>query len=88
MPEIFLTKHADFCFGVKNALEIAQNAAKDGEVYTYGTLIHNEKVVKELEKKGVKSSDDLDFILKQKRVVIRAHGVAKSAEELIKQNVP
>lgn len=54
MPEIFLTKHADFCFGVKNALEIAQNAAKDGEVYTYGTLIHNEKVVKELEKKGVK----------------------------------
>lgn len=88
MPEIFLTKHADFCFGVKNALEIAQNAAKDGEVYTYGTLIHNEKVVKELEKKGVKSSDDLDFILKQKRVVIRAHGVAKSTEELIRQNVP
>ena len=88
MPEIFLTKHADFCFGVKNALEIAQNAAKDGEVYTYGTLNHNEKVVKELEKKGVKSSDDLDFILKQKRVVIRAHGVAKSTEELIRQNVP
>ncbi|MBO5346875.1 MAG: 4-hydroxy-3-methylbut-2-enyl diphosphate reductase, partial [Lachnospiraceae bacterium] len=52
--EIRLAKSAGFCFGVKRAVEQVYNQAENGKnIYTYGPIIHNEKVVKDLEKKGV-----------------------------------
>ena len=52
--EVLLAKSAGFCFGVKRAVdrvyELAQTSAK---IYTYGPIIHNEEVVRDLEEKGV-----------------------------------
>lgn len=77
-------KYSAYCFGVQNALEIAENAAKDGEVYTFGDLIHNEQVLNDLEKKNVKSSIDLPFLCSKNRVIIRAHGVAPDVLNMLK----
>ncbi len=52
---------------------------RDFQIYTYGPIIHNEEVVKDLEKKGVivlRSEEELDT-LERGTVIIRSHGVAK-----------
>ena len=57
-------------------------------IYTYGPIIHNEEVVKDLEKKGVmvlESKEELEA-LQSGTVVIRSHGVAKEIYDIIEKN--
>ena len=78
--EVRLAKSAGFCFGVKRAVEQVYSHAEKGEgIYTYGPIIHNEEVVKDLEKKGVRviEEDSLDSII-EGTVIIRSHGVEKA----------
>lgn len=51
--KVVLAKSAGFCFGVKRAVEkVYEQAEKNHEViYTYGPIIHNEEVVRDLQKK-------------------------------------
>ena len=52
--EVILAQHAGFCFGVRRAVDkVYELSAAGGPIYTYGPIIHNEEVVKDLEKKGV-----------------------------------
>ena len=52
--EVKLAKSAGFCFGVKRAVEtVYKEIEKGNKVYTYGPIIHNDEVVKDLETKGV-----------------------------------
>ena len=76
-----VAKTAGFCFGVKRAVEKVYEQVNMGktEVYTYGPIIHNEEVVKDLSAKGVRvleSKADLEA-LTSGTVVIRSHGVSK-----------
>ena len=78
--EVRLAKSAGFCFGVKRAVEqVYTHAGKGGKIYTYGPIIHNEEVVKDLEEKGVRviEEDGLDSI-HEGTVIIRSHGVEKA----------
>ncbi len=56
MRVIWKGKTAGFCFGVKRAVEQVYEQGKKSkeQIYTYGPIIHNEEVVKDLEKKGVR----------------------------------
>ena len=84
--EIRLAKSAGFCFGVKRAVEQVYNHAEmGGKIYTYGPIIHNEEVVKDLEEKGVQviEEDSLDSV-KEGTVIIRSHGVEKAVCDRIK----
>lgn len=75
--EITVAKKAGFCFGVKRALDITFNLAKEGHqgVYTYGPLIHNPQVVDRLKHKGVDTVDSLDAP-DINTIIIRTHGVS------------
>ena len=58
-------KTAGFCFGVKRAVDTVYEQVKhsEGTIYTYGPIIHNEEVVKDMESKGVvviRSEGELD----------------------------
>ena len=78
--QIIIADKAGFCFGVKRAIELAENAAaKYGEVFTLGELIHNERVIEELEKKGVHAVDSVEQAA-GKPLVIRSHGVPAETE--------
>ena len=56
--KILLAKDAGYCFGVRDAVNLAhETAEKEGEVYMLGHIVHNENVVKELEKAGTKVID-------------------------------
>ena len=80
--KVITAKTAGFCFGVERAVNTVyeQIEAYSGEpIYTFGPIIHNEEVIKELEKKGVSvlhTESDLDA-LETGVVIIRSHGVEK-----------
>ncbi len=87
--EVILAKSAGFCFGVKRAVEKVYEQIDSGKkIYTYGPIIHNEEVVRDLEKRGVRvlaSKEELEA-LKEGTVVIRSHGVPKQIYELMEKN--
>ena len=73
--KITIAKDAGYCFGVRDAVNLAYDAAeKHGEVYMLGDIVHNENVVNDLEKAGAKVVDDLEKIPVDKPVLLRAHG--------------
>lgn len=86
MIKVFVVKKAGFCFGVKRAIKIAFDQAKkkNEKVYTWGPLIHNPEVVKDLKKKGVYVVEDLRKI-KKGTLIIRSHGIHPNILERIKR---
>ena len=87
MRQVTLAKSAGFCFGVKRAVNKVYEEAKKGRVYTYGPIIHNEEVVKDLENKGVKVINSLEEFqdIPEGTVVIRSHGVAKEVYDFLEK---
>lgn len=82
---VILAKTAGFCFGVDKAVNTVYEEIKnnDGTVYTYGPIIHNEIVVSELTRLGVRvinSKEELDNI-KTGTVIIRSHGVSRDVRK-------
>ena len=89
--EIIKAKSAGFCFGVKKAMEVVyQQLEQAGElpIYTFGPLIHNEEVVKELEAKGVKVIENQQELenLTEGIVIIRSHGVSREIYQIMEKN--
>lgn len=84
--EVILAKSSGFCFGVKRAVDKVYEQTEQGKkIYTYGPIIHNEEVVKDLEEKGVTVLDSKEELeaLSEGSVVIRSHGVSKEICDLI-----
>lgn len=84
--EVILAKSSGFCFGVKRAVDkVYEQTEKGKRIYTYGPIIHNEEVVKDLEKKGVKVLESKEELkaLSEGSIVIRSHGVPKEIYDLI-----
>lgn len=71
-----IDKQSGFCFGVQNAVEIAEKALLRGEkVFSLGPIVHNDKEVERLSTLGLASIDHDEFRrLKNCKVLIRAHG--------------
>ncbi len=75
MVKITIAKSAGFCFGVKRAIDLAEDiASKNKEVYTFGPLIHNPQEVSRLEKENIKVVEDYSKIEKGV-LVLRTHGI-------------
>ncbi|MBN2863397.1 MAG: 4-hydroxy-3-methylbut-2-enyl diphosphate reductase [Bacteroidales bacterium] len=71
-----IDKGSGFCFGVQNAVEIAEKALLKGEkVFSLGPIVHNDVEVERLSEMGMISIDHNEFKnLKNSKVLIRAHG--------------
>jgi len=87
--KVLLAKDAGYCFGVRDAVNLAyETAEKEGEVYMLGHIVHNENVVTELEKTGTKVIDDLNEVPNNKPILFRAHGtVPKVWDEAEKKGI-
>ena len=88
--KLTIAKSAGYCFGVKRAVNMVYQEAEEAKVpvYTYGPIIHNEEVIKDMEKKGVEvilSEEELKQI-KSGIVIIRSHGVPKRICDLLDEN--
>ena len=84
-----VAKTAGFCFGVKRAVDrvYEQIETADNQVYTFGPIIHNEMVVEDLAKHGVKVIDSEEELrrLEDGVVVIRSHGVGKRIYDILNE---
>ena len=86
--QVIKAKTAGFCFGVKRAVDtvyeqVRQNSGE--KIYTYGPIIHNEEVVRDLGEKGVivlRSKEELEA-LERGTVIIRSHGVTKDILDIL-----
>ena len=84
--KITLAENSGYCYGVKRAVEAAENECKKpGEVYSFGKIIHNTDVIDKLEKAGMKTAEAIEQIPDGSRVIIRAHGVGKSEYEQLER---
>ena len=93
---VLIAKHAGFCFGVERAVEQVYEQMKAvkkgnarGPIYTYGPIIHNEEVVKDLSENGVQvldTEEDLGRLPKgEGTVIIRSHGVRRHVYDILKE---
>ncbi|NQV30568.1 MAG: 4-hydroxy-3-methylbut-2-enyl diphosphate reductase [Candidatus Marinimicrobia bacterium] len=72
--KVRVAKDAGFCFGVRDAIEKAREVAQQhGKVYMLGDIVHNERVVGQLEHENVMVVNSLDEV-KDAPVLFRAHG--------------
>ena len=77
--KIIIAKDAGYCFGVRDAVDLAYKTADEyGSVYMLGDIVHNENVISDLDQAGAKVVASIDDIPIDKPVLLRAHGT-KSA---------
>ena len=83
---IIIAKDAGYCFGVRDAVNMAYDAAeKYGDVYMLGDIVHNENVVNDLDKVGAKVVNGIDVIPINKPVLFRAHGTVDNLLDTAKK---
>jgi 4-hydroxy-3-methylbut-2-enyl diphosphate reductase len=85
--KIIIAKNAGYCFGVKDAVDLAHDIAKkEGRVYMLGDIVHNERVVNDLNNVGAKVVKSLKDVPENGTVLFRAHGtkneIWKEAENM------
>lgn len=72
---VMAVEDAGFCFGVRRALQLAEEATEIyPEVACLGPLIHNWQVVEGLEKRGMRVVEDIRDVEPGAAAMIRAHG--------------
>jgi len=86
--KIKIARCAGFCFGVKRAINIAENALNglrsEEKIYSFGAIIHNPQVVEGLFKKELQVINGLEAI-KGGTVIISSHGAPVEILEEIKK---
>ena len=86
--EVEIDRQSGFCFGVQNAVEIAEQALLKGEkVFSLGPIVHNDREVERLSSLGLVSIDHRQFRnLMNCKVLIRAHGEPPDTYSIAENN--
>ena len=99
--EVKLAEHMGFCFGVKRAVDTVYEQIKNGKtIYTYGSIVNNEEVVRDLAEKGVRVLETREELTELSEVgqeaggsgaaspasvIIRAHGVPEEIFTILQE---
>jgi 4-hydroxy-3-methylbut-2-enyl diphosphate reductase len=86
--EVKLAERMGFCFGVKRAVDTVYEQIKNGKnIYTYGPIVNNEEVVRELTDMGVRVLESKEELtgLSSGSVIIRAHGVPEEICRILEE---
>ena len=84
---VTVAKSAGFCFGVNRAVELVEQAAREGgRVVTLGPIIHNRHAVKHFEEMGVKVIEDPEQATAADTVIIRSHGVTRQVYQSLERS--
>jgi 4-hydroxy-3-methylbut-2-enyl diphosphate reductase len=86
--KVEIDRQSGFCFGVQNAVEIAEKTLLNGEkVFSLGPIVHNDKEVDRLSTLGLVSVNHDEFRnLKNCKVLIRAHGEPPETYSIAEKN--
>src|SRR5690606_33903360 len=82
--QVTIDKDSGFCFGVVYAIDMAEEILEeDGYLYCLGDIVHNDEEVARLKSKGLRIINyDVLPILKNVKVLIRAHGEASESYKI------
>lgn len=84
--EVIVGKLSGFCPGVKRAVDKTLETSKNyNNVYCLGELVHNEQVIENLKKNGVKFVYDIKEIPNNQVVIFRAHGVKETTYKIAEE---
>lgn len=84
MPmKLIRAEHLGFCFGVRDALKLAQSEAAESPITVLGDLVHNNTVLADLHRQGVQVERDLEAVATQ-TVMITAHGASRRRVDQVK----
>jgi 4-hydroxy-3-methylbut-2-enyl diphosphate reductase len=80
---VLLAGPRSFCAGVERAIEIVERALemRGAPVYVRKQIVHNTRVVSDLEQRGAVFVDELDEVPDGATVVFSAHGVAPAIRD-------
>ena len=81
---ILRATHLGMCFGVRDAIALANHHAEKEPVTVLGELVHNESVLHTLRASGVRFATELADVATS-RVLITAHGTSNRALERVRQ---
>ncbi len=80
--EIVIVKDAGVCFGVRRALDMAEQAIEQSQLSaTLGPLIHNPQVVEKLQQQGVRVVGQVTDMRPGETLMIRTHGCSPDVEQ-------
>ena len=84
--KITIAKDTGYCFGVRDAVNLAYDTAKEhGKVYMLGDIVHNENVINDLDKAGAKVVQTIDDVPIDKPLLLRAHGSKRNVWKTAKE---
>lgn len=83
--KITIGKTSGFCNGVQNTVKKAENALGNEKVYCLGEIVHNERVIHELEVNGMITINKIEDAPNNSKVIIRAHGELKETYDRAKE---
>ena len=86
MSSATLAAHAGFCYGVRRAVEMAEQAAAgERPCVMLGHLIHNDHVIARLEGLGLAAVERPEEVPAGSAVLIRSHGESRAVHEALRQ---
>ena len=83
--KLILAQSAGFCYGVRRAVELAEETAAQGTpCVMLGSIIHNRDVIDHLASQGLVSVDRPEQVPDGSAVIIRSHGESRAVHEGLK----
>jgi 4-hydroxy-3-methylbut-2-en-1-yl diphosphate reductase len=81
--DLILAQPRGFCAGVVRAIDIVQRALEvhGSPVYVLHEIVHNRRVVEDLERRGAIFVEDLNDVPEGATLIFSAHGVARKVED-------
>ncbi len=83
--KVILAKTAGFCYGVERAVRLAQQTAQERGGAMLGSIVHNESVVCDLARRGMRLIHAPEEARPGETVLIRAHGEPKETLDALQE---
>ncbi len=80
--QIIKATHMGFCFGVRDAIHLAQEESSKGPVTILGDLVHNRSVMASLEARGITIARTPEAV-ETPRLMVTAHGTSDRTRQVL-----
>ena len=85
---VIIGNTSGFCNCVSYTVKTAEEAIKNEKIYCLGEIVHNERVINDLEKNGMITIKNIDEAPNNSKVIIRAHGELKETyDKALQKNI-
>jgi 4-hydroxy-3-methylbut-2-en-1-yl diphosphate reductase len=82
---IIRATYLGMCFGVRDAIAMALQQARQGPLTVFGELVHNEAVLSALRQRGIQFQHDAANV-RTENVLITAHGASERTRRTLRQH--